>query len=239
MNTLYEDDHFLAVAKPAGLVVHPTYRNKIGTLLDALTSPALPRPSIVGRLDKWTSGVVLVAKNAAVHAALQRTLSAPETEKIYLAVVAGAVRESHGVIDIPLKVDPTDRRRVIVAADGCRSLTRFERLATLDSGRDAISLLRCSPATGRRHQIRVHLAARGWPILGDPVYGAERPFECEDPGVLAVRSQLSGQALHSWRLTFSHPVTGSRIRVEAPITGTMAASLSLFSHPLQISNPRS
>lgn len=239
MNRLYEDDYFLAVAKPAGMVVHPTYRNKIGTLLNALTSPTLPRPSIVGRLDKWTSGIVLVAKHAAIHAALQRILSSREAEKIYLAVVAGEVAESLGAIDFPLKVNPADRRRVVAAGDGSRSFTRFERLAILDCGRDAMSLLRCRPATGRRHQIRVHLAARGWPLLGDRVYGADRSFDCEDPAIKTAVAQLSGQALHSWRLTFPHPVTGSRIQVEAPITGTMAALLSLFSQRLQVSNLKS
>jgi 23S rRNA pseudouridine1911/1915/1917 synthase len=217
MPTLYEDSQILAVSKPAGMVVHPTYKNKTGTLVDALTSPEVPRPSIVGRLDKWTSGIVLVAKNPSAHAVLQRSMSSPDTAKIYLAVVSGHVDEPGGTIDLPLKIDPRDRRRVIVAADGSPSVTSFERLGTCGVDAGTISLLRCRPMTGRRHQIRVHLAARGWPVLGDAVYG-----DGQHHGALA------GHALHSWKLTFRHPVSNETIRVKASPPDPLARLLAAF-----------
>lgn len=227
--SLYDDEYLLAVSKPAGMVVHPTYKNKSGTLLDAVTSAAVLRPSIVGRLDKWTSGIVLVAKSSHVHAALQRTLASATAEKLYLAIVIGRPAASTAEVNLPLKIDPRDRRRVIVAADGAPSLTQFELVAWRDVGRCRLSVLRCRPATGRRHQIRVHMAAVGLPLLGDVVYGGgNRIIDCGDPAVQTAIDRLHGQALHSWKLAFDHPVTGRRICVEAPITGAMAALLGVF-----------
>jgi 23S rRNA pseudouridine1911/1915/1917 synthase len=196
LEILFEDEWLLAVDKPAGLVVHPTYKNVAGTLLDELGARE-PRAtlSVVGRLDKLTSGIVVVAKSAAVHAALQKCW--PEAEKEYLAVVEGSVDVERGEIDLPLGTDPADRRRRIVRADGAASVTRFERLAYA-RGR---SVLRCRPVTGRRHQIRVHLASRGWPVVGDAVYG----------------KALDGfprHALHAWRISVPHPVSASRIDIE-------------------------
>jgi 23S rRNA pseudouridine1911/1915/1917 synthase len=229
VDVLYSDEYLLAVAKPAGMVVHPTYKNKAGTLLDAIASATVPRPSIVGRLDKWTSGIVLVAKSRHVHAALQRRLAAPDAEKVYLAIVVGRPTESKGAVDLPLKVDPGDRRRVMVAADGASSSTRFELICSRDVGRCCLSVLRCRPATGRRHQIRVHLAEVGLPILGDAVYGAGGPLvDFGDPVVQTAIGRLPGQALHSWTLSFDHPATGRRICVEAPITGAMATLLGVL-----------
>ncbi len=188
LDVLYEDEHLLALDKPAGMVVHPTYKHATGTVMNALLWrargwPAGQRPSLAGRLDKDTSGIVLVAKTAAVHAALQRTLArtgrpaADRTgsEKVYLAVVHGRVNVARGTIDLRLARDRGDRRRV-VASDtvGAPSLTHFERLARTDGPDPGVSVLRCRLMTGRTHQIRVHLAARGWPIVGDPVYGEPR-----------------------------------------------------------------
>src|SRR5262245_44538684 len=136
MDILYEDDHLLAVNKPAGMVVHPSYKNVAGTLLDALRSyaydwPADQRPSIVGRLAKLTSGRVIVAKAAQIHAALQREMAARETEKDYLAVVYGQVDTRSAEIDLPLRHDPTDRRMIAASpAGGSKSVTMFERLAS-------------------------------------------------------------------------------------------------------------
>jgi 23S rRNA pseudouridine1911/1915/1917 synthase len=193
LEILFEDEWLLAVDKPAGLVVHPTYRNAAGTLLDELRAarPGLAL-SVVGRLDKLTSGVVVVAKSAQAHAELQRRW--PQAEKEYLAVVEGHVAPEQGEIDLPLGADPVDRRRRIVRPDGAASITRFERV-TCDSGR---SVLRCWPVTGRRHQIRVHLAARGWPVTGDAVYGA-------------ALDGVARHALHAWRISFTHPVSGARV----------------------------
>jgi 23S rRNA pseudouridine1911/1915/1917 synthase len=199
LEILFEDEWLLAVDKPAGVVVHPTYKNVAGTLLDELRTarPGLTL-SVVGRLDRLTSGVVVVAKSADAHAAIQRLW--PDAEKDYLAVVEGRVEPDRGEIDLPLGTDPEDRRRRIVRPDGAPSLTRFERIANdVTSNR---SLLRCSPVTGRRHQIRVHLAARGWPVAGDAVYGT-------------AIDGFPRHALHAWRLAFPHPVTGARILIES------------------------
>jgi 23S rRNA pseudouridine1911/1915/1917 synthase len=201
LEILFEDEWLLVVDKPAGLVVHPTYKNAAGTLLDALRARA-PNVtlSVAGRLDRLTSGIVVVAKSAMAHAALQR--SWPEAEKDYLAVVHGCVQPADGAIDLPLGTDPADRRRRIVRPDGAPSLTLFERI-DYDALSDR-SLLRCRLATGRTHQIRVHLASRGWPIVGDAVYG----------------EALEGfprHALHAWCVALTHPWTGERLRLAARI----------------------
>jgi 23S rRNA pseudouridine1911/1915/1917 synthase len=221
LEILYEDDHLLAIDKPAGMVVHPTYKHVQGTVLNALLWRALEwppdqRPSIVGRLDKLTSGIVVVAKTAAVHATLQRTLAARESEKDYLAVVYGRVSDASGEIDLRLCHDPKDRRMIVASAtQGSESLTRFERLATVDAPRVGLSLLRCRLVTGRRHQIRVHLAARGWPIVGDPKYGGPRWQDIVDPALAATVQAFPRQALHAWRVAFTHPITRERMTVEA------------------------
>ncbi len=210
---LYEDDSVVAADKPAGVVVHPTYKNTFGTLLDLLRArDPLVRFSLVGRLDKETSGVVIAAKSAAIHAAMQRAW--PDAEKDYLAIVCGHVRESHGEIVLPLGPDPADRRRRIVTLAGAASTTRFERLDY--SASSGLSLLRCRLVTGRRHQIRVHLAALGWPIAGDAVYGtgASPPLPYR-------------HALHAWRIAFMHPSSGAVVAVEAPVPADLRAFLAV------------
>jgi 23S rRNA pseudouridine1911/1915/1917 synthase len=220
LEILYDDDCLLAVNKPAGLVVHPTYKNALGTLLDALRArhPAA-HFFLVGRLDRLTSGVVIAAKRRDAYIAMQRAW--PDADKDYLAVVKGHVEPDRGEIDLPLGTDPTDRRRRVVREDGTPSFTRFERLSYSEAA--DVSLLCCRPVTGRRHQIRVHLAARGWPIVGDPVYGG------------ADSLAFPRQALHAWRLSLTHPHSGRRLRIEAPIpddlVGLLAAGgLALTSH---------
>ena len=241
LEVLYEDGHLLALAKPAGVVVHPTYKNKTGTLLDTLLArdwPVGARPSIVGRLDKLTSGLVVVAKSAAMHAALQRTLASRASEKDYLAVVYGRVEEASGDIDLPIGHHPHDRRMMVVPAGdestvaGAPSLTRFARLASVDASDAGLSLLRCRLSSGRRHQIRVHLAARGWPIVGDPQYGEPRWSQVVDPALAAALQAFPRQALHAWRVAFDHPLTRERVAIEAPMPRDLAdlievAALSL------------
>ena len=237
---LLEDDHLLVLDKPAGMVVHPSYKNKTGTLLDALQArewPAETRPSIVGRLDKLTSGIVVVAKSAAMHAALQRHLASGASEKTYLAIVYGRVSEERGTIDLRLRHDPKDRRIIVVhdinapdgaAASGGRvSATEFERLSSVEAPDAGLSLLRCRLVTGRRHQIRVHLAARGWPIVGDPQYGEPRWSRVVDPALAAALEQFPRQALHAWRVAFDHPVTRQRVTIEAPLPRDLAELMEL------------
>ena len=220
---LFEDEHLLAVDKPAGVVVHPTFRHATGTLMNALLWhargwPAGRRPSIVGRLDKLTSGIVLVAKTREVHAALQR--GSRHTTKDYLAIVYGRV-PARGAIDVGLALGTRDRRRVVVSAAGARSVTEFERLARAPAPRAGLAMLRCRLITGRRHQIRVHLAARGWPIVGDPVYGEPRWMQIRDPMLAAALRAFPRQALHAHRLELTHPITGDLVRVEAPLPPDM------------------
>ena len=225
LDVLYEDETLMVVNKPAGIVVHPTYRNASGTLLDALRAHAdawqeSQNPTIVGRLDKGTSGIVVVAKTAADHASLQRILQAPDSVKDYLAVVRGSVNVERGTISDPLLVDPCDRRRVIVATvsgSGQASETQFERLEhTAET-----SLLLCRLITGRRHQIRVHLASRGWPIVGDRVYGN-------------AIDEFPRQALHAWRVRLAHPVSGQQIRVEAPLPPELQGLLTGLGFQLSV-----
>jgi 23S rRNA pseudouridine1911/1915/1917 synthase len=267
LDVLFEDEHLLALNKPPGIVVHPAYRHATGTLMNALlgrarTWPAGRRPSIVGRLDKGTSGIVLVAKTAAIHAALQRALSpaslaravtrppyppplpplpplpappalpalpAPPAlpalpalpAKEYLAIVYGKPPQ-RGTIDVRLRLDPRDRRRVVASTDdGAASLTRFQRVARIAAPTVGVALLRCHLVTGRRHQVRVHLSAQGWPIVGDPTYGEPRWGRVGDARLAAALQAFPRQALHAWRLTLDHPVTGETMRIEAPVPADM------------------
>jgi 23S rRNA pseudouridine1911/1915/1917 synthase len=223
LEILYEDAHLLAVNKRAGVVVHQTYKHATGTLMNALlwrarTWSSAERPSIVGRLDKLTSGIVLVAKTSAVHAMLQRAMSAPDADKKYLAVVYGRVKKATSEIRLRLRRDTRDRRRVVASPNlGSESVTRIERLARGVAPDAGLTLLQCTLVTGRMHQIRVHLAASGWPLVGDPVYGEPRWRGVCDPELAAVLKAFPRQALHAWRLALTHPVSGVRLQFEAPL----------------------
>jgi 23S rRNA pseudouridine1911/1915/1917 synthase len=207
-------------------------------LWHARTWPASQRPSLVGRLDRLTSGVVLVAKTRPVHAAMQRTLARTVSDKSYLAVVYGRVPRARGSIDLGLRRDGVDRRRVVTSAgDGWPSLTHFERLAGATVAPVGLTLLRCRLATGRMHQIRVHLSARGWPIVGDPVYGEPRWARVADVSLAQQLREFPRQALHAWTLSFPHPVGGTRVHIEAPLPGDLTALLraaSLYSPALNL-----
>jgi 23S rRNA pseudouridine1911/1915/1917 synthase len=243
IDVLFEDDQLLILNKPAGLVVHPTYRHMSGTVMNGLLWrargwPAGTRPSIVGRLDKLTSGIVVAAKDAGSHAALQRAMASPRTQKDYLAIVYGVVSPSHGTIDLRLSRAPGDRRRVVTSADGSPSTTRYERIARSQTPRAGLSLLRCRIATGRMHQIRVHLAARQWPIVGDPKYGEPRWREVE-AGALAERLRaFPRQALHAWRLRIIHPISGVELQVEAPVPDDFASLVEVCRLAFDSPGPR-
>jgi 23S rRNA pseudouridine1911/1915/1917 synthase len=241
LDVLYEDDYLLAINKPPGLVVHPTYKHTAGTLMNALlwharTWPLPQRPSLVSRLDKLTSGIIVVAKTAAAHAGLQRAMAAVPAsvqrfgdrgcDKDYLAVVYGRVNAARGSIDLRLAPDQSDRRKVMASAtDGAESLTEFERLGRVAAPRAGLSLLRCRLITGRTHQIRVHLAASGWPIVGDAAYGEPRWEQVTDPLLAATLRAFPRQALHAWRITFTHPIRRARVTIEAPVPTDIAALL--------------
>ena len=203
---IHEDESLIAVDKPPGMVVHPTYRNWSGTLVNALLwhvrGRGDVRPRVVTRLDKDTSGLVLVALAPDVQAQIQRDAAAGRVRKDYLAIVRGTPDPARGTIRFPLARSADDRRRVVVADAGQPCETRYEVMASYEPG--AYSLVRCELVTGRTHQTRVHLASCGWPILGDPVYGV--PHE-----------GLTRQALHAWRLRLPHPVSREMLTLEAPL----------------------
>jgi 23S rRNA pseudouridine1911/1915/1917 synthase len=244
---LHEDEHLLAVDKPAGLVAHPTAGHRDGTLWNALLFRARAdgwavaaegsepgdggrRPSLVHRLDRGTSGVLLVAKSAAAHAGLARALRAAKAEKLYLAVAYGRTRVDAGRIALPIGIDPRDRRRRAVSEDGRSALTLYERLA--ESPAAPLSLLACRLKTGRTHQVRVHLAALGHPLVGDPLYGEPRHVagilrSIADPELAAACRDLARPALHAWRLAFTHPISRQRIALEAPLPPDLAKLLAL------------
>ena len=205
LDIVFEDDQLLVLNKPAGLVVHPSYRNTTGTLLNRVLwhlrhHGSLTRPGLVSRLDKDTSGLVVVALTHDAHAQIQRAADQGRVRKEYLAIVGGHPTPTAGRIMLPLRRDADDRRRVVVADDGAASETRYN---TLDATSTA-ALLRCELVTGRTHQIRVHLAASECPILGDATYGV--PVET-----------LRRQALHAWRCALPHPLSGDRLTFYAPL----------------------
>lgn len=232
LDVRFEDEHLLIVNKPAGVVVHPAHKQRAGTLMNALLWhardwPEPQRPSLVSRIDKLTSGLVVVARTAAMHARLQRAMASGGAAKDYLALVYGRVGAARGEVKLRLRRDPFDRRRVIAAADtGAPSLTRFERLARAPLPRTGASLLRCRLATGRTHQIRVHLSASGWPIVGDPIYGEPRWTSVDDASAAAALKAFPRQALHAWRLALAHPVTGACLEIDAPVPADMRRLLS-------------
>src|SRR5262249_4521465 len=158
---------------------------------------------------KLTSGLVVAAKNAGAHAVLQRAMASAQAEKDYLAIVYGVVSPPRGTIDLRLSRAAGDRRRVVAAAGGGPRTTRYERIARSSGRRVGLSLLRCRLATGRMHQIRVHLSSRGWPIVGDPKYGEPRWREVEDAALANRLQAFPRQALHAWRLRIVHPLTNA------------------------------
>jgi 23S rRNA pseudouridine1911/1915/1917 synthase len=232
LDILYEDEHLIAVNKTAGIVVHPTYRHGDGTVMNALLWRARgwrasDRPSIVGRLDKLTSGIVVAAKSARAHAGIQRALAGTGADKQYLALVYGRVAASRGTINLGLRRDPRDRRRVVAsAAAGARSLTRYERLGRARAAPVGLALLKCTLVTGRMHQIRVHLAATGWPLVGDAKYGQPLWRDVGDPALRDELRAFTRQALHAWRLTIRHPLTGLPVHIEAPLPADLRGLLT-------------
>ena len=227
IDVLYEDDDVLVVNKPAGLVVHPAYGHATGTLVNAVvghitaeTGRAASRPGIVHRLDKDTSGVLVIAKTDLAHLALARQLQAQRFGKEYVALVWGDPGDAPAVVEAPLQRDADDRRRMVVRAGGRDAVTRFSRVAVWGAGTARCALLHVRPVTGRTHQIRAHLAYAGIPIVGDPVYGKRG-----DPG------DLGRQFLHAWRLSIRLPHAGERT-FTAPLAADLAAYLGSLGTPV-------
>ena len=226
IDVLYEDEDVVVVNKPAGLVVHPAHGHKTGTLVNAMlgriestTGRESGRPGIVHRLDRDTSGVMVVAKTDVAQLALGRQLQAKRFAKEYLALVWGDPGATSTVIEAPLLRDAEDRRRMVVRAGGREAVTRFERIAAWGGGSDRSALLHVEPVTGRTHQIRVHLAYAHFPIVGDPVYGRRGDT-----------SGLARQFLHAWRLTVRLPHAGERT-FTAPLAPDLVSYMETLGTP--------
>ena len=237
IDILFEDADLIVVDKPAGLVVHPAPGNQDGTLVNALLAHAgedLPgiggekRPGIVHRLDKDTSGVMVAAKSERAHRALSDAFAARDLERAYLALAWGLPAPLEGEIEAPIGRHPVDRKRMAVVARGGKpALTRYRVLRAWGT---AVSLVECRLMTGRTHQIRVHLAHIGHPLVGDPVYLRRTPAaarllpEATRTALLA----FPRQALHAATLGFNHPVTGRPLRFESALPADLAALVALL-----------
>ncbi len=227
LTILYEDSSIIIIDKPSGMVVHPAYGNLSGTLVNALLYHCkdltgingVLRPGIVHRLDKGTSGVMVVAKNDEAYHHLARQFKNRTVGKVYLAIVYGKFGEDEGLIDSAIGRHPSERKRMSTRAKkGRMAITHWKKIEELDG----FTLLEIFPQTGRTHQIRVHLSSTGHPLLGDPLYGRKgRPGTIHDPVLRECVKRMNRQALHAKRLEFTHPRTGERVQFVSPIPQDM------------------
>jgi len=230
LTIVYEDDHLLVVDKPAGMVVHPAAGNADGTLVNALLHHCagrlsgiggVARPGIVHRIDKDTSGLLAVAKTDPAHEGLAKQFAAHSIDRRYVAVVSAQPRTGHGTVDAALARSSFDRKKVaIVEADrGKRAVTHWTLVEALK--RDAAQI-ECRLETGRTHQVRVHMASIGHPLVGDPVYGRARPSHRD----ILRQLGFARQALHAATLGFIHPVTGETLTFHSAIPSDIQQLLS-------------
>ena len=225
LDVIYEDDDVIVVNKPVGLVVHPAPGHPDGTLVNALLyhcGTSLSgingelRPGIVHRIDRDTSGLIVAAKNDRAHLALAAQLQDHSLARVYEAVAVGGFREDCGTVDAPLGRHPVDRKKMAVdRKNGREAVTHWSVLARYPG----YTHVECRLETGRTHQIRVHLASIGHPLLGDTVYGSKKPW----PG-------LAGQCLHARRLRFVHPSTGEPLELECPLPDWFRDVLEKLEH---------
>ena len=225
LDIVFEDDHLLIVDKPAGLVVHPAAGNLDGTLVNALLHHCagrlsgiggVARPGIVHRIDKDTSGLLVVAKTDPAHEGLSKQFARHSIDRRYLAIVAGI--PTSGAVDAPLARSSHDRKKVAIQPRGKRAVTHYTLMTAL---KDA-ALIECRLETGRTHQVRVHMASIGHPLLGDPVYGRTRPGH----KVILRDLGFARQALHAARLGFVHPVTSKAMAFESKMPVDMLQLLA-------------
>ena len=224
LRIVFEDDQLLVVDKPAGLVVHPAAGNRDGTLVNALLHHCagrlsgiggVARPGIVHRIDKDTSGLLVVAKTDVAHEGLAKQFAAHSIGRRYLAIVRGVPREAKGTIDAPLARSAQNRKKIAIVPEGRgrRAVTHWRRLEALNQS----ALVECRLETGRTHQVRVHMASIGHPLLGDPVYGGGKSGHRDLLNALDFRRQ----ALHAQGLEFIHPVTKERLSFESALPTDM------------------
>ncbi|HET9811289.1 MAG TPA: RluA family pseudouridine synthase [Sphingomicrobium sp.] len=223
LTVVFEDEHLLVVDKPAGLVVHPAAGNPDGTLVNALLHHCggslsgiggVARPGIVHRIDKDTSGLLVVAKTDVAHEGLAKQFAAHSIDRRYLAIVSGVPKTASGTVDAPLARSAANRKKIAIVegSRGKRSVTHWKRLELLEDS----ALIECSLETGRTHQVRVHMASIGHPLLGDPVYGRSRAHR-----ELLKRLRFHRQALHAASLGFTHPVTKHRLSFSSGMPADM------------------
>ena len=227
LDVVYEDDDVIVVNKPTGLVVHPAPGHPDGTLVNALLHHCgdslsgiggEKRPGIVHRIDRDTSGLIIAAKNDAAHLALSAQLKDHSLSRTYECLVTGNMKQDSGTVDAPIGRSSADRKKMAVVPTGRRAVTHWEVVARYPG----ITHLRCRLETGRTHQIRVHMAYIGHPILGDTVYGAKKPV----PG-------LTGQCLHATGLRFIHPRTGEPVELRCPLPPEFTAMLQKLQNKSQ------
>ena len=229
LDIIYEDNDIIVINKPVGMVVHPAAGNPTGTLVNALLYHCgaslsgvggVIRPGIVHRIDKDTSGLLVVAKNDEAHLALSAQLKEHHVSRIYTAIAVGNFREESGTVDAPIGRHPVDRKKMAVIHNSeLRSrdaVTHWSVLARGEADGNSFTLVRCQLETGRTHQIRVHMASVGHPLLGDAVYGgANTRFEAKH------RASIVGQCLHAGELHLTHPRTGEEMYFSAPLPQSM------------------
>jgi 23S rRNA pseudouridine1911/1915/1917 synthase len=236
LDILYQDAALLVVNKPAGMVVHPSPGHDSGTLVNALLYhfPDLEqygdeeplRPGIVHRLDKDTTGCIVIAKTGRAHLRLMEQFKERRIRKTYLALVIGRISADTGRIDLPVGRHPRDRKKMSVFSHrGRRALTEWKVRRRFDGA----TLLELDLKTGRTHQIRVHLASSGHPVVGDPLYGGGGKRLAGTP-----MQNTHRQMLHAWRLAFSHPLSGQSVSVEAPLPPDMQELLSALGSRLTV-----
>ena len=227
LDVVYEDDDVIVVNKPTGLVVHPAPGHPDGTLVNALLHHCgdslsgiggEKRPGIVHRIDRDTSGLIIAAKNDAAHLALSAQLKDHSLSRTYECLVTGNMKQDSGTVDAPIGRSSADRKKMAVVPTGRRAVTHWEVVARYPG----VTHLRCRLETGRTHQIRVHMAYIGHPILGDTVYGAKKPV----PG-------LTGQCLHAAGLRFIHPRTGEPVELHCPLPPEFTAMLQKLQNKSQ------
>lgn len=241
LTVLHEDDDLVVIDKPAGLVVHPGAGHADQTLVNALLFHVRDlsgvggeiRPGIVHRLDKDTSGVMIIAKNDEAHQRLSAAWNTDAVRKEYLALVYGTPPAAKGTIDAPVGRDPRERKRMAVVPGGRRAVTDYE---VVERYRYA-SLVRCRLRTGRTHQIRVHMKHLGHPIVGDPVYSGPQWHGIPDRKVQKALASMTRQALHAARIAFRHPRSGELVTCEAPMPSDMAQLVASLKATFPRSSP--
>lgn len=220
LSVLYEDEHLVAINKPRGMVVHPGAGVPNGTLVNAIMAYCTDlsgiggelRPGIVHRLDRGTSGVILVAKDDSTHQGLSEQFCARTVSKIYHALVVGIPDWKEKVLDAPINRNPNQRKQMAIVPDGRAATTHFRHIG---SG-DQIAYIQAIPKSGRTHQIRVHISALGYPVLGDDLYGERGNRKRTPPHLKAHIREINGFCLHAYQIQFHHPITHANLVITAP-----------------------